>query len=432
MFTPSAVIATWVRGLLSLALIAGAACLFVLWYRELPRRVENVQPLPGQQLNESDPPWPSGALRRISRWRPAVDKATALLAGAVLLSIWSLGAGRLTYPLLRRRGKDEPASNRSDRRSRLQRPDGTELNIEEFGKLDGPAVIMTHGWGMDSTEWYYAKKELAKEHRVIVWDLPGVGLSTKASDNDYSIERFARDLHAVVEWSSASRVVLVGHSIGGMILQTFICLFPRETVVAGIALVHTTYKNPIRTTRNAAFYSAIEKPVIIPLLYATMLFSPLVWLMNVLSYLNGSVHRSTDRQSFSGNETRGQLNFTSRFVLVQSPGVLARGMLGMIHFDESASVKAIGVPTLVVAGEKDPVTLPSASEFLTRSISKARGVSIPTGKHQAQMEMHETFLGELNGFIAGAISRAASLDSQSSPAPLTGPSKASRTRLAQG
>jgi pimeloyl-ACP methyl ester carboxylesterase len=122
--------------------------------------------------------------------------------------------------------------------------------------------------------------------------LPGVGLSTKALNNDYSIERFATDLHAVVQWSGASRIVMVGHSIGGMILQTYARLFPKEPVVAGLALVHTTYTNPIRTTKNGTIYSAIEKPVIVPLLHLTVVLSPIVWLMNVLSYLNGSKQRT--------------------------------------------------------------------------------------------------------------------------------------------
>src|ERR1044072_3079002 len=97
-------------------------------------------------------------------------------------------------------------------------------------------------------------------------------------------------------------------------------------------------------------------------------------------------------QSFSGAETRGQVNFTARFVLVQSPAVLARGMLGMIHFDESAHLKTIVFPTVVVAAEKDPVTLPSASQVLASSIPKAYCVILPMARHQGQMEMHDPFL----------------------------------------
>ena len=132
MFTPSAVIGMWFRGLMGLAVVSGAVCLFALWYRELPHRVEEVRPLPNQQLDEPHPARLPGALERISFWRPGLDKPTALLAAALLLSMFSLGAGRLFYPMLRRPGNDEPSSSRSDRRARVRRPDGTELNVEEF------------------------------------------------------------------------------------------------------------------------------------------------------------------------------------------------------------------------------------------------------------------------------------------------------------
>jgi hypothetical protein len=141
-FTPSAVIAMWFRGLIAVAVISGAVSLFSLWYRELPRPVEVVGPLPSQQMNESNPAWLPGALRRISYWRPAFDKPTALLTSAVLLSMFSVGAGRLLDP-----GEDEPSSSRSDRRVRLRRPDGTELNIEEFGNLTArPSSTPKKSW----------------------------------------------------------------------------------------------------------------------------------------------------------------------------------------------------------------------------------------------------------------------------------------------
>jgi hypothetical protein len=98
--------------------------------------------------------------------------------------------------------------------------------------------------------------------------------------------------------------------------------------VAGLVLAHTTYTNPDRTTRMAWLYTAIEKPVIIPLLYVTIALWPLVWAMNWLSYLNGSTHRSTHKQSFAGGETRGRLDFFATFAPRARPDVLARGCSG--------------------------------------------------------------------------------------------------------
>ena len=80
-----------------------------------------------------------------------------------------------------------------------------------------------------------------------------------------------------------------GRSDGNDAPPTFCRRFPEAlgTRVAGLALVHTTYINPVRTARFGGLFTALERPVIAPLLYLTITRSPLVLLMNWLGYLNG-------------------------------------------------------------------------------------------------------------------------------------------------
>ena len=252
---------------------------------------------------------------------------------------------------------------------------------------------MTHGWGADSTEWFYQKRHLADRFRLIVWDEPGLGLSKKPDNNDYRLENLAADLDAVLALAGDRPAVLVGHSIGGMITLTFCKVFPEALGrrVAGLVLVHTTYTNPVRTTKMAALYTAIEKPVLVPLMYLTIALWPLVWLMNWMSYLNGSAHRSTHKPSFAGTETRGQLDFAARFMPHARPDVLARGMLGMIDYDATATLATIGVPTLVVVGDQDTTTLPEASEFMARNVPGAELATLSPARHMGLIEHHERF-----------------------------------------
>ena len=70
--------------------------------------------------------------------------------------------------------------------SQLGRPDGSQLRVECYGREDAPPIILTHGWGANSTEWDYLKKELSDEFRLIVWDLPGLGRSTRPTNRDYN------------------------------------------------------------------------------------------------------------------------------------------------------------------------------------------------------------------------------------------------------
>src|ERR1700683_2304397 len=257
--------------------------------------------------------------------------------------------------------------------SQLGRPDGSQLRVECYGREDAPPIILTHGWGANSTEWDYLKKELSDEFRLIVWDLPGLGRSTRPANRDYSMENLSRHLEAVLSLAGDQPAILLGHSIGGMITLTFCRLFPKAlgNRVRAIALVQTTYTNLVRTTSMAGLFTALERPLIVPLLHLTIWLSPLIWLSNVMSYLNGSALLSTRSSGFAGTETWEELNFVARFQPQASPAVMARGMLGMLRYDATAVLKGINVPALIVSGDKDTVCKPEASDRMYRDIPGA-------------------------------------------------------------
>jgi pimeloyl-ACP methyl ester carboxylesterase len=304
-------------------------------------------------------------------------------------------------------GSNRPA--RHDRHgalvSRLGRPDGSELQVECYGPEGAPTIILTHGWGADRTEWDYLKAALADRFRLLVWDLPGLGRSTRPTNQDYRLENLAGDLQAVLALAGDRPAVLLGHSIGGMITLTFCGLFPQElgTRVGGIALVQTTYTNPVRTTTLAGLLTALERPVLVPLLGLTIGLAPLVWLMNQLSYLNGSAHLSTLQSGFAGNQTWEQVERMTRLGVNAWPAVLARGMLGMLRYDATATLKAIPVPTLVVAGDRDPVCKPEASDRMRQDIAGSQRAVLQPAKHMGLIEHHARFAEAVGQFAQACL-----------------------------
>ncbi len=225
------------------------------------------------------------------RWYEGVLVGTSYLIAGLVMVLWTFGGHLFSLPLLRRPGNDEPKFMRSNTVKRLQRPDGSVLQVEFFGPEDGQPIILSHGWGPNSTIWYYAKRQLSDRFRIIVWDLPGLGKSTKPHNNDHSVEKYARDLEAVVSIAGNKPVILLGHSMGGMINLTFCRLFPEQlgTRVAGLILVDTTYTNPVKTCILSSLVRKLQKPLLEPVLYLTTLLWPLAWLMTWLSYLNGAL-----------------------------------------------------------------------------------------------------------------------------------------------
>jgi len=394
---PTFILQIWLLGLLSFGLVGGVAYLGHEWY--------------GRSWG-----WDAALQRSVFAPDLGWNEDTAYLAGAVALLLVVFFGGSVVKLALRlfagvksaSAGDAGTGSEVEDPRvgvrpastQRLVRPDGSELQVEFYGPENGIPVVLTHGWGLHSAEWNYLKRELGGKFRLVVWDEPGLGKSTRPANRDYSLNNLARDLEAVLELVGRAPAILLGHSIGGMITLTFCKLFPGQlgTKVAGLVLTHTTPLNPVRTTKGAALYSAIETPVLKPLMYLTIMLSPLVWLMTWLSYRNGSAHLSAKRQSFAGTETWEEIDFAAGFQPLGPPAVLARGMLGMMEYDARAVLGEISVPVLVVAGDRDPVTMPVASEMIRAGVPVAELVTLSPAKHLGLVEHHEAYAKAVREF----------------------------------
>ena len=298
-------------GLLSVVAITWSLWVsYRLWRSWLARRS-----MPGRRLERS-------------------EKRLLVLAGLVILL--SL-VGRPVIILVRGGfGADSPRHRSAVSGAYLTGPDGARLHMEAVGRDDAPALVFTHGWGADADLWQYAKREPWRDYRVVTWDLPGLGHSEQPPDRDYSLDRMADDLLAVVS-TTPGPVILIGHSIGGMINLTFARRHPEflGKKVSGIVEMDSTYTNPASTTKGAAVARALQKPVVEPVLHAVIALSPLVRVMNALRYYNGMSHLQNAMQSFAGTQTPGRVDFVSRYELLSEPSVVARGGLAMFHWDAS-------------------------------------------------------------------------------------------------
>ncbi|MDB6173982.1 MAG: Arylesterase [Chthoniobacteraceae bacterium] len=390
---PIFILYTWLLGLISFGIIGGTVYL-------------------GHEWQQRSWVWDPVAQRSFFNPTLGWNAETAMLAGAITLLIIALAGGRIVRGILRATSQKKTAPGESPFHSpkpvsqeRLRRPDGSELHVEFYGPEDATPIVLTHGWGFDSREWNYLKQELSEQFRLIVWDEPGLGKSAAPANRDYSLETFAHNLDAVLSLAGNKPAILLGHSIGGMTILTFCRLFPQSlgSRVAGLILTHTTPTDPVHTASGAAFYTAIEKPVLVPLMYLTIALSPLVWLMNWLSYWNGSAHLSTKRGSFGGTETWEQIDFATKFQPQAPPAVLARGMLGMMRYDATSALHSIPIPTLVVAANKDSTTKPEASQEIHSAIPNSQLITLAPAKHLGLIEHHHQYAKAVREFVFSTV-----------------------------
>jgi pimeloyl-ACP methyl ester carboxylesterase len=94
-------------------------------------------------------------------------------------------------------------------------PEG-DLQVREDGPQDAPAVVLLHGFASSLGWWDQMTPALARDHRVIRFDLLGHGGSEKPKLG-YGMESQARLVAAALDRLGVRRAAFVGHSMGGSV-----------------------------------------------------------------------------------------------------------------------------------------------------------------------------------------------------------------------
>ena len=96
--------------------------------------------------------------------------------------------------------------------------DGSQIHVEVHGPAGAPAVVLAHGWTCSTEFWAAQIRELAGDHRVVVYDQRGHGRTPAAA---VGTDVLADDLEAVLGavLAPGEKAVLAGHSMGGMTLM---------------------------------------------------------------------------------------------------------------------------------------------------------------------------------------------------------------------
>src|SRR3954468_9117156 len=114
-----------------------------------------------------------------------------------------------------------------------QNINGTTLSYSERGA--GPALVLLHGFPLDSRVWEAQAADLSNRFRVITPDLRGFGQSK--SDTPFTMESMADDVHALLKEIGALPAVLGGLSMGGYVALAFAKKYPSD--LRGLLMIDT-------------------------------------------------------------------------------------------------------------------------------------------------------------------------------------------------
>jgi len=284
--------------------------------------------------------------------------------------------------------------------------DGTELHVEVFGDEDAPTIVLAHGWTCQIRFWTRQIHALSNDFRVVAYDQRGHGVSGRAADDDYRIERFGHDLAAVLEHCvpAGRRAVVAGHSLGGMSIVSFAGLHMGEVEerIAAAALVNTGMGDLIAKT----LISPVKSPVarVEQAIGAAVLSTPLP----LPAGPTPLAHRVVKYVALSPDATPAQVGFSEELVVDCRPDV--RGAVGgaLSRLDLHAAVARLVVPTLVIAGERDKLTPPEHAERLHDELPHSAGLLRLPGGHMGPIEHAEEVSAALRELAVSHLGSTAS------------------------
>ncbi len=105
---------------------------------------------------------------------------------------------------------------------------GLKLHVQDYGTTGKPAILCVHG-GAAHAHWFdFIAAGFTADYHVCALDHRGHGDSEwdQSPTPDYSYQRYAADLNAVVEQLDLRDFILVGHSMGGVVSTVYSATYP--------------------------------------------------------------------------------------------------------------------------------------------------------------------------------------------------------------
>ena len=107
-----------------------------------------------------------------------------------------------------------------------------KIYYEVYG--DGTPFLFISETACDGAVWkFHQVPEFSRDHRVIIFDYRGTGLSGKPSVK-YTTNMFVDDIVALLDHLGAEQVIVCGHSMGGRVALTLSATPPRYSTYCNI------------------------------------------------------------------------------------------------------------------------------------------------------------------------------------------------------
>lgn len=254
--------------------------------------------------------------------------------------------------------------------------DGGSIHVIEKG--EGRPLLLIHGITLQARIWAPQLHLMTDRYRVLAMDVRGHGRSTAGTDG-FGRRIAARDVKTVLDHFDLRDAIVVGHSMGGMILMEFAGDFVDELAqrVAGLVFMDT------------AAYQLAPKPVL-PLVKAMgarirrrmddgrpirempMGDDDLSWVMSRLAFGADPPARAVDEVRRCGAEVPQSTSLPSGIEL--------------LDHDAREALAATKTPSMILVGSRDLLTPVYAARRIAAFLPHARFEVLAGAGHQLMQE----------------------------------------------
>jgi 3-oxoadipate enol-lactonase len=269
------------------------------------------------------------------------------------------------------------------RSTSLRTSDG-RFSYEAAGDPQLTPLIFLHGIGGAARAWRGQLETFGDRYHAIAWDMPGYGGSAPLASP--SIATLADALQDFLGTVGAIRPIVVGHSIGGMIVQQWLTKHSRDA--AAVVLAQT----------SPAFGKADGD-----------------WQKSFIEARLGPLDRGATMASLApvlvrelvGDDPDPSGMDIARDCMASVPETSYRAcMLALLGFDQRKALGDIKLPTLVLSGSKDrnapaPMMAKMATHIPSASYVELEGVG-----HLVNLERPKAFNAALEQFLRDQVTSA--------------------------
>ncbi|WP_157390327.1 alpha/beta fold hydrolase [Nocardia terrae] len=261
--------------------------------------------------------------------------------------------------------------------------DGRRIRYVDIGK--GRPIVLLHGLGASWQSWLENLPALSRGHRVIAIDLPGFGCSDSLPP-EADIDAHIESVDAVLTQLRLSSVVVVGHSMGGLIALRFAADRPARVgglvLLSGGGVAFSATRLALVTRGFTAFDLAMGIPKVPDVLVRWGLLRNAILRSMVVN--PASLSPELAAEVLPGMHSEG----------------LVRTLLAAVRGLAEVDPAAVRCPTLLIWGARDRIIPVAAAKQLAADLPDARLAVVDGVGHCAMLEDPATFNALLQNFVA--------------------------------